>query len=101
MNRYADCTYCGGEVVEQTIEYDYRRRKHLMIVSNVPAGVCRQCGEKYFKPDILTCLADWIAQHGARELRARLLDEYRAARQESRRISRDFVQIDKEGWPSW
>ena len=53
MNRYADCTYCGGEVVEQTIEYDYRRQKQLMVVSNVPAGVCRQCGEKYFKPDIL------------------------------------------------
>ena len=53
MNRYGDCTYCGGEVVEQTIEYDYRRQKHLMVVSNVPAGVCRQCGEKYFKPDVL------------------------------------------------
>ena len=39
MNRYADCTYCGGEVLEQTIEYDYRRQRHLMIVSNVPAGV--------------------------------------------------------------
>ena len=50
MNRYADCTYCGGEVVEQTIEYDV---KTSVVVSNVPAGVCRQCGEKYFKPDIL------------------------------------------------
>jgi YgiT-type zinc finger domain-containing protein len=46
LNRYADCSYCGGEVVEQTIV-------HLMVVSNVPAGVCRQCGDKYFKPDIL------------------------------------------------
>ena len=36
MNRYADCSYCGGEVVEQTIEYDYRRQKHLMVVCNVP-----------------------------------------------------------------
>ena len=53
MNRYADCTHCGREVVEQTIDYDYRRQKHLMVVSNVPAGVCRQCGEKYFKPAIL------------------------------------------------
>jgi hypothetical protein len=25
----------------------------LLVVSNVPAGVCRQCGEKYFKSDIL------------------------------------------------
>ncbi len=53
MNNYGDCTYCGGEVVEKKIDYDYRRSNQLMVVSNVPAGVCRQCGEKYFKPDIL------------------------------------------------
>ena len=49
----ADCTYCGGEVVEQTIDYDYPRQKNLMIVTNVPASVCRQYGEKYFKPHVL------------------------------------------------
>ena len=48
-----------------------------------------------------TCLADWIAQHSRRELKARLLEEYRSGRQESRRISREFTQADKEGWPSW
>jgi YgiT-type zinc finger domain-containing protein len=53
MNNYADCTYCGGEVEEKRIDYDYRREKHLMVVNNVPAGVCRQCGEKYFKPEVL------------------------------------------------
>ncbi len=53
MTSYADCTYCGGEVVEKKIEYDYRRQANLMVVGNVAAGVCRQCGEKYFKPDVL------------------------------------------------
>jgi len=53
MTTYADCTYCGGEVAEKKIEYDYRRAQRLMVVSNVTAGVCRQCGEKYFKPDVL------------------------------------------------
>ena len=53
MSQYADCSYCGGDVVEQTIDYDYRRQKNLMVVSNVPTGVCRQCGEKYFKPEVL------------------------------------------------
>jgi YgiT-type zinc finger domain-containing protein len=53
MSQYADCSYCGGNVTEQIIDYDYRRSKHLMVVSNVPAGVCVQCGEKYFKPDTL------------------------------------------------
>ena len=48
-----DCSYCGGEVVEKTIDYDYRREKRLMVISSVPAGVCVQCGEKYFKPEVL------------------------------------------------
>ena len=53
MTSFGDCTFCGGEVEPQQIEYDYRRRGHLLVISNVPAGVCRQCGEKYFKPDVL------------------------------------------------
>jgi hypothetical protein len=48
-----------------------------------------------------TCLAEWIAQHSRKELKARLVEEYRAGRQESRRIAREFVHSDKEGWPSW
>jgi YgiT-type zinc finger domain-containing protein len=53
MTHYADCSFCGGEVTEKRIEYDYRRKSHLVVISNVPAGVCGQCGEKYFKPEIL------------------------------------------------
>ncbi|MEQ1844907.1 MAG: type II toxin-antitoxin system MqsA family antitoxin [Nitrospira sp.] len=53
MRTYADCTFCGGEVEERHISYDYRRRDHLLVLQNVPAGVCLQCGEKYFTPDVL------------------------------------------------
>jgi hypothetical protein len=47
------------------------------------------------------CLAEWIARHSRRELKSRLVAEYRSARQESRRISRDFAHVDKESWPLW
>jgi YgiT-type zinc finger domain-containing protein len=53
VTRYGDCSFCGGQVIEEQIDYDYRREKRLMVVSNVPAGVCRQYGKKYFKPDVL------------------------------------------------
>lgn len=53
MSGFADCTFCGGEVEARQIEYDYRRKGHLLVISNVPAGVCRQCGEKYFAPAVL------------------------------------------------
>lgn len=53
MRDFGDCTFCGGEVEERQIEYDYRRLGRLLVISNVSAGVCRQCGEKYFKPEVL------------------------------------------------
>lgn len=53
MKTFGDCTFCGGEVAERRIEYDYRRKGHLLVISNVPAGICSQCGEKYFTPDVL------------------------------------------------
>ena len=53
MTTYGDCTYCGGEVAEKKIEYDYRCAQNLMAVNNVPAGGCQECGEKYFRPEVL------------------------------------------------
>ncbi|MDH5640250.1 MAG: type II toxin-antitoxin system MqsA family antitoxin [Nitrospira sp.] len=53
MTDYADCTFCGGEVEERHINYDYRCSDHLLVLRNVPAGVCKQCGEKYFTPYVL------------------------------------------------
>lgn len=53
MMNFGDCTFCGGLVEERRIDFDYRRKGRLLIMKNVPAGVCRQCGEKYFRPDVL------------------------------------------------
>ena len=47
------------------------------------------------------CLADWIAQHGRKELEARLAAEYRDSDAEARQTGRDFAAVDKEGWPKW
>ncbi len=57
--------------------------------------------EKTLSGLLNTCLADWVAQHSRRQLTKRLFEEYRAGSDESRRVSRDFGSIDKEGWPSW
>ncbi len=47
-HRYGDCSFCKGEVKLKNVEIDYRWRGKLYVFRNVPAGVCRQCGEKYF-----------------------------------------------------
>ena len=47
MHKYGDCSFCGGEVEEKKVELDYRYQGELFIFRDVPAGVCRQCGERY------------------------------------------------------
>ena len=58
-------------------------------------------GETTLSGLLNNCLAEWIAQHSRRELKARLVEEYRSGRQEARRVSQEFAHVDKEGWPSW
>lgn len=57
--------------------------------------------EKTLSGLLNSCLAAWIAQHSRKEIETRLADEYRQGRAESRRVTRDFATVDKEGWPSW
>ena len=52
MHKYGDCSFCGGEVKEEKVELDYRYKGGLYIFQNVPAGVCRQCGEKYLTAEV-------------------------------------------------
>ena len=51
---YHRCHFCGGEVTEQRVTVDYRwGNEFLVVIRDVPAGVCRVCGEQYFKAEIV------------------------------------------------
>ena len=52
MHKYGDCSFCGGEVKSDKVELDYRYQGKLYVFEDVPAGVCRQCGEKYLTAKI-------------------------------------------------
>lgn len=45
---YGDCGYCGGEIDEQKIRVDFWWEGKLYLIEDVPAGICKQCGEKYY-----------------------------------------------------
>jgi YgiT-type zinc finger domain-containing protein len=47
-HEFADCSFCGGRVREKLVRVDCRIGDRLVIVEDVPAGVCEQCGEQYF-----------------------------------------------------
>jgi YgiT-type zinc finger domain-containing protein len=46
--RYENCEYCNGEVKAKTVTVHYRHKGRLVIIENVPAGLCRRCGERYY-----------------------------------------------------
>jgi YgiT-type zinc finger domain-containing protein len=51
-HEYAACSFCGGPVEERLVSVDYRTKAGLVIIENVPAGVCRQCGERYYTAEV-------------------------------------------------
>ena len=52
--KYGDCTICGGHVSAKLVEKVCSRRGRLIaVVRGVPAGVCDQCGERYYKAGVI------------------------------------------------
>jgi len=45
------CDLCGGKIKHELISYTLLFEGHWIIVENVPADVCQQCGEKLFAPE--------------------------------------------------
>jgi len=46
------CNFCKGETEEELIRYVQEYKGVVVIVENVPADVCQQCGEQFIRPEI-------------------------------------------------
>lgn len=47
MNR---CLYCNGTLEERKVSRVQLYNEHWYLIENVPALVCRQCGETFYSP---------------------------------------------------
>ena len=52
MYDYGKCDVCNTPMVERTIQQDFWIKNKLVVVENIPAGVCPQCGEKVVNADV-------------------------------------------------
>jgi len=43
---YGECETCDAKLVERRIKQDFWIRGKLVVIDNVPAGVCPRCGAK-------------------------------------------------------
>jgi YgiT-type zinc finger domain-containing protein len=50
------CSFCDGELKERLVQHEYRWEGNLFVFEDVPARVCRQCGEKYFDAAVVKAM---------------------------------------------
>ena len=50
------CSFCEGELEERLVQHEYRWEGKLYVFEDVPARVCRQCGEKYFDSTVVKAM---------------------------------------------
>ena len=49
---YGRCDVCDTHIVEKHIKQDFWIRGELIVIENIPVGVCPQCGEKVVRAEI-------------------------------------------------
>ena len=47
---YETCEYCGGPILEKRVTLHRKIKDGYVQIENVPAGVCRECGTRFFQP---------------------------------------------------
>ena len=47
MNAF-ECEYCSGEIRPKKVTVNYSYEGKLVIVKDVPVGVCQACGQRYY-----------------------------------------------------
>ena len=57
----SECEYCSGEICEKEVPVDHWYEGKLVIIKDVPVGVCQECGQRYYAATTLDRL-DTMAQ---------------------------------------
>ena len=61
MYDYGECHLCGEQMKARRTKQEFWIKGKLIVIENVPAGVCPQCGEKVVKADVGRWIAALIA----------------------------------------
>lgn len=56
------CDFCEGKLAQGKKTLEFWRGEELIVIRNVPAYVCQQCGEGYFSAEVSKKLDLFIEQ---------------------------------------
>ena len=70
------CPMCGGRLEAKNITHPQYYEGKVVILENVPAEVCRQCGEVLFSPDVARRIQEavWSGNSGTRTAKVPVYD---------------------------
>ena len=54
------CDLCHGKMIRKKVIYSQIFEGRLVVVEDVPAWVCEQCGEVFYEPDVVERLQELI-----------------------------------------
>lgn len=52
------CEYCDGSIVEKRVTLHRKARGQYVLIENVPASVCTQCGTRYYAANVLKTIEE-------------------------------------------
>jgi YgiT-type zinc finger domain-containing protein len=61
-----ECLYCKGTLVYKKTSYTASRQGYHLIIDNIPAWVCEQCGEPLFDEEAVDAIQDMLRDIGIR-----------------------------------
>jgi YgiT-type zinc finger domain-containing protein len=71
------CMYCGGQLQAQRVTRVQQYHDRWIVIQNLPALVCRQCGARFYTPEA----HDWVhslVKMGTQPVRRECIDVYDA-----------------------
>jgi YgiT-type zinc finger domain-containing protein len=57
-----ECFHCRGKLVRRTVNYTANRKGYHLIIDDVPAWICEQCGEPLFDESTVDAIQEMLRQ---------------------------------------
>jgi YgiT-type zinc finger domain-containing protein len=54
------CCFCGGDMAKGKTTYTVNRRGYHLLIDDVPAWKCTQCGEAYFEESEVEAIQEML-----------------------------------------
>jgi len=63
------CSFCGGEMEEKEVEVIKKAEEKVVVVKDVPAWVCKQCGKRYYSIDTVERINEIVKEVGEEKVK--------------------------------